>query len=79
MIHEAWFRFKGIDSRQMGVIVTAMPETVRAERRVQSITIAGRNGTLHMDEGVYKIGRLTLRQSFAYKRGSVHCLSGTAT
>ena len=54
MIHEAWFRFKGIDSRQMGVIVTAMPETVRAERRVQSITIAGRNGTLHMDEGVYE-------------------------
>lgn len=54
MIYEAWFRFKGIDSRQMGVIVTAMPETVRAERRVQSITIAGRNGTLHMDEGVYE-------------------------
>lgn len=54
MIHEAWFKFKGIDSRQMGVIVTAMPETVRPERRVESITIAGRHGSLHTDEGVYE-------------------------
>lgn len=54
MIHEAWFTFKGIDSREMGVIVTAMPETVRAERRIESITVAGRNGSLHKDEGVYE-------------------------
>lgn len=54
MIHEAWFTFNGIDSREMGVIVTAMPETVRAERRVESITVAGRNGSLHTDEGVYE-------------------------
>nr|DAG28620.1 MAG TPA: distal tail protein [Caudoviricetes sp.] len=54
MIHEAWFTFKGIDSREMGAIVTAMPETVRAERRIESITVAGRNGSLHTDEGVYE-------------------------
>ena len=54
MIHEAWFTFKGIDSREMGVIVTAMPETGRAERRIESITVAGRNGSLHTDEGVYE-------------------------
>ena len=54
MIHEAWFAFNGIDSREMGVIVTAMPETVRAERRIESITVAGRNGSLHTDEGVYE-------------------------
>ena len=54
MIHEAWFTFNGIDSREMGVIVTAMPETVRAERRGESITVAGRNGSLHTDEGVYE-------------------------
>lgn len=54
MIHEAWFTFKGIDSREMGVIVTAMPETVRAERRIESIIVAGRNGSLHTDEGVYE-------------------------
>ena len=54
MIHEAWFTFKGVDSREMGVIVTAMQETVRAERRIESITVAGRNGSLHTDEGVYE-------------------------
>ena len=54
MIHEAWFTFNGVDSREMGVIVTAMPETVRAERRIESITVAGRNGSLHTDEGVYE-------------------------
>lgn len=53
MIHEAWFNFKGIDSRSMGIRVTAMPETVRPARRMESITIAGRNGSLHIDEGVY--------------------------
>lgn len=54
MIHEAWFVFKGIDSRKMGVYVTRMPETVRPERRIESITIAGRNGSLHTDDGVYE-------------------------
>ena len=54
MIAEAWFAFKGIDSRYMGVIVTAMPETVRAEKRIDSITIPGRSGTLHRDEDVFE-------------------------
>ncbi len=51
---QAWFKFNGIDSREMGVIVTAMPDTVRPEKRVSSITIPGRNGNLHFDEGVYE-------------------------
>lgn len=53
MIFDAWFRFNDIDSRQMGVWVTKMPETVRAERRVERVEIAGRNGSLHVDEGTY--------------------------
>lgn len=53
MIFDAWFRFNDIDSRQMGVRVTKMPETVRAERRVERVEIAGRNGLLHVDEGTY--------------------------
>lgn len=53
MIFESWFRFNGIDSRSMGVRVTKMPETVRAERRVERVEIAGRNGSLHVDEGTY--------------------------
>lgn len=50
---QAWFKFKGIDSRSMGVTVTAMPPTVRPDKRVTIVTIAGRNGTLHMDGGVF--------------------------
>lgn len=53
MIHDAWFTFNGIDSRSMGIIVTKMPETVRAERRVERLEIPGRNGSLHIDEGTY--------------------------
>lgn len=53
MIFESWFRFRDIDSRSMGVRVTKMPETVRAERRVERVEIAGRNGSLHVDEGTY--------------------------
>lgn len=53
MIFNAWFRFRGIDSRSMGVRVTHMPETVRAERRVERVEIAGRSGSLHVDEGAY--------------------------
>lgn len=54
MIHEAWFTFNGIDSRYMGVIVTAMPETVRPDRRITSVKIPGRSGLLHLDEAVYE-------------------------
>ena len=53
IIKNAWFKFNGVDSRQMGIRVTAMPPTVRPARRVDSITIAGRNGSLHTDEGAY--------------------------
>lgn len=53
MIFDAWFRFRDIDSRSMGVRVTHMPETVRAERRMERVEIAGRNGSLHVDEGTY--------------------------
>lgn len=51
---QAWFRFKGIDSRDMGVTVTAMPPSVRADKRVNAITIPGRNGNLHFDDEVYE-------------------------
>lgn len=54
MISEAWFEFKGIDSRYMGVIVTAMPDMVRAEKRVASVTIPGRSGSLHTDADVFE-------------------------
>lgn len=54
MIHEAWFKFNGIDSRSLGIRVTRMPETVRAEKRIESLTVPGRSGAIHTDEGAYE-------------------------
>ena len=48
-----WFHFKGKDSRDFGILISAAPEKVRAERRVEQVTIPGRNGDLTMDEGTY--------------------------
>ena len=69
MIFDAWFRFRDIDSRSMGVRVTKMPETVRAERRVERVEIAGRNGSLHVDEGTYGSYDRTMECALINRRG----------
>ena len=48
-----WFHFKGKDSRDFGILISAAPEKVRAERRVEQVTIPGRSGDLTVDEGTY--------------------------
>lgn len=48
-----WFHFKGKDSRDFGILISAAPEKMRAERRVDYVTIPGRNGELTVDEGTY--------------------------
>lgn len=50
---EGYFIFKGIDSRDMGVLIAAMPDIVKPERRAETLTIPGRSGTLTLDEGCY--------------------------
>lgn len=52
-IYDEWFIFNGINSRSMGVWVTAMPPTVRAEKRVDTIEVDGRSGALHITDGTY--------------------------
>lgn len=52
-IHTPYFIYNGIDSRMMGVIVTAMPPTVRAAQRVESVKVPGRSGSLHETDGSY--------------------------
>ena len=52
-IHTPYFIYNGIDSRMMGVIVTAMPPTVRAAQRVESVKVPGRSGSLHETDGAY--------------------------
>lgn len=52
-IHTPYFIYNSIDSRMMGVIVTAMPPTVRAAQRVESVKVPGRDGSLHETDGSY--------------------------
>ena len=52
-IHTPYFIYNGIDSRLMGVIVTAMPPTVRAAQRIESVKVPGRSGSLHETDGSY--------------------------
>lgn len=49
----AYFIYNDIDSRNMGVILRALPPITRPNRRIEKITIPGRNGTLTVDEGAY--------------------------
>ena len=39
-----WFHFKGKDSRDFGILISAAPEKVRAERRVEQVTIRQKRG-----------------------------------
>ena len=55
-----WFIFKGQDSRDYGILLSSVPEKVRAERRVDYVTIPGRSGELTVDEGAYKSYVLSL-------------------
>ena len=49
-----WFKFKGKDSRDFGVLIYGAPQRTKPERRVERITIPGRNGELTQDEDTYE-------------------------
>lgn len=48
------FTFKGVSSSSLGLIIKEMPPIVRAEKNIESISVNGRNGNLHIDNGTYK-------------------------
>jgi phage-related protein len=48
-----WFSFNNIRSDSIDVIVKQMPSVPRAERNIESITVNGRNGNLHIDNKNY--------------------------
>lgn len=50
---EAYFKFKGRDSREFGILIAGMPEIIKPTRRVREVMISGRNGGLSVDEGCY--------------------------
>lgn len=48
-----YFIYNGIDSRSMGIWVTAMPPVIRAEKRMETVEVGGRSGSLHLVENAY--------------------------
>lgn len=64
-----WFRFKGKDSRECGILISAMPERVRPPRRVKAVEVPGKDGDLTIDEEAYDAYTLSLECS---TRGSDH-------
>ena len=48
-----YFIFKGISSDDMGITVTKLTDIVKPPKRVKQITVPGRQGVLHQDEGTY--------------------------
>ena len=58
-----WFRFKGRDSRDFGILIASVPERTRPEKRVEHITIPGRSGTLTQDDEAYEPYTISLECS----------------
>ena len=50
---EPYFIFRGIDSRDIGVVVEDMFDVHRPKRNVQTIQVPGRDGRLMQDDGTY--------------------------
>lgn len=48
-----YFIFNGVDSRDMGVVVTSLPTVQRPQRKVTRYKVTGRDGDLEVDEGGY--------------------------
>lgn len=60
---EVYFIFKGKNSKDMGVLISAMPDIVKPQRRESEIVIPGRNGTLTIDDGAFESYTLTVECS----------------
>ena len=50
---EPYFIFRGIDSRNIGVVVEDIFDVHRPKRNVQTIQVPGRDGRLTQDDGTY--------------------------
>lgn len=48
------FTFKGVSSDDLGIVVKEMPPVIKSERDIEIVSVAGRNGDLHIDNGTYK-------------------------
>jgi len=50
----AYFIYNGINSKDMGVVLKALPPITRPKKRIETITVPGRNGNLYIDENSYE-------------------------
>lgn len=50
-----YFIFNGQDSRDFEIHIAEYPPIVKPQRRVQTLTVPGRSGTLHIKEGKYGV------------------------
>lgn len=49
-----FFVFNGCSSKDFGIVVLSMPEVYKAEKRIDTVKVAGRNGVLHIDDDSYE-------------------------
>lgn len=50
----AYFIYNGINSRDKGVVLKKLPPITRPKRRIETIEVPGRSGTLHIDEETFE-------------------------
>ena len=48
-----YFIFNGINSKDLGIVIKEMPPITKSEKNIESISVTGRNGNLHIDNGTY--------------------------
>jgi len=50
----AYFTFNGIKSTSLGIVIKELPPIAKSEKDIDIVTVSGRNGNLHIDNGTYK-------------------------
>lgn len=63
----AYFIYNGINSKDMGVILKGLPPITKPKKRMETIQVPGRNGTLHIDENCYE--PITISLECTLKKG----------
>jgi len=56
--------YNGIDCRNIGLKVVKRPDIPIPARRITSVTIPGRSGDLHIDDGTYEPIEITIKFNF---------------
>lgn len=49
-----YFIFNGVKSTDMGIIIKQLPPITKSEKDIDTLTVSGRNGNLHIDNKTYR-------------------------